>query len=72
MTIKANVLEELKEMLLTKAIGSKPNTQDVHHWEQEATDIASSIQMNLFPKGQVHGHLAIVILKEEYQLPIEN
>ncbi len=51
MTIKANVLEELKDMLLTNVIGCKPNKQDVHHWKEEATDIASSIQMNLFPEG---------------------
>lgn len=72
MTTKANILEELKGMHLTKVIGRKPNALDVNNWEEKASKIVPSINMNLFPGGQVDGHLAIVILEEEEQLEIDD
>ena len=71
-SIKAGVLEELKELHLTRVHGRKPTATDVDRWEDEAAEIATTIQTNAIPGGQEHGHQAIVIPAEEYGLVIDD
>jgi hypothetical protein len=65
--IKAGVLEELKDLHLTRVHVRKPTATDVNRWEDEAAEIATTIQTNAIPGGQEHGHQAIVIPAEEYK-----
>jgi hypothetical protein len=71
-SIKAGVLEELKELHLTRVHGRKPTAMDVDRWEDEAAEIATTIQTSLIPGGQEYGHQAIVIPPEEYGLEIDD
>ena len=69
---KKDVLEELKEHHLTRVLGRKPTAQDVELWEEETAEIATLIKTSSIQGGLVHGHLAIVIPQDEYQLEIED
>jgi hypothetical protein len=71
-SIKAGVLEELKDLHLTRVHGRKPTATDVNRWEDEAAEIATTIQTSLIPGGQEYGHQAIVIPAEEYGLEIDD
>jgi hypothetical protein len=71
-SIKAGVLEELKELHLTRVHGRKPTATDVNQWEDEAAKIATTIQTNAIPGGQEHGHQAIVIPADEYGLVFDD
>ena len=71
-SIKAGVLEELKDLHLTRVHGRKPTATDIDRWEDEAAEIATTIQTNAIPGGQEHGHQAIVIPADEYGLVIDD